>query len=208
VRADILGTWVAVGVLGVYLALFSLYYRKRQGRNSGVKDRAAEIFSDLAERVEGRYERVEQRRSTLYAYADLGRITGRTMDLTYKIGCYQPAFEDVGGRLHFTVRPAEPGQVFDVPSTEGRWSSLTKKPHDTVHALYGRRYAARARADLHPKLVRLATMTFEVHVQPGYVLAYAPAEVYDWPTRLDNEAAARWIQAMLALLATFPTRAE
>ena len=201
-------SWVVVGMLGLYLGLFSVYYRKRQGQNTVVKDRAAEIFSDLAQRVDGRYERVDQRRSTLYAYADLGRITGRTPAVTYEIGCYQQAFEDVGGRLHCTARPAEPGRVLDLPATQGRWSSRTSKRHVTVHKLYGRRYAARARAELHPALVRLAAMSFEVQVQPSHVLAYAPAEVYDWPAHLDNEAAARWIHALLALLAAFPTRPE
>jgi hypothetical protein len=68
-----------------------------------------------------------------------------------------------------------------------------------VRALFGRRYAERIRPELEPALVALAGMSFAVQVRPTAVTAYAPPEVYDWPERLDNEAAARWVRGLLEL---------
>jgi len=197
-----------VTFLAAYFALFALYYRRRGARHSTVKDRAAEVFTDLADRLGGGYERVDQSRSSLYAYAGLGKVTGRTATLTYEVGCLTRGFEDVGGRLSCTARPAAGAEVFDVPARDGLWSSWASgRRRDSVRALFGRRYAERIRPELEPALVALAGMSFAVQVRPTAVTAYAPREVYDWPERLDNEAAARWVRGLLELADGFPRRA-
>ena len=194
-----------VTFLAAYFTLFTLYYRRRRTRNSGVKDRAALVFTDLAERLDAEYRRVDQSPSSLYAYAGLGVITGRTATLTYEVGCLTRGFEDVGGRLSWTGRPAGDSEAFDVPRL-GMWSSWTSRRRDSVRALLGRRYAERVRPDLAPTLVALAGMSFALQVRPTVLTVYAPPEVYDWPERLDNEAAACWVRAVTELAEIFPRR--
>lgn len=199
---------VGVTTMVVYLALFSLYYRRRRRTNLAVKDHAAHIFTDLAEQLGGQYEREDQTPSSLYSYAGLGRIIGGTPRLAYEVGCLTRSFEDVGGRLSCTVRPAGGSEVFDVPAGLGHWSGRSTGRQDGVRELFGRSYAQRMRPDAEPAVVGLAGMSFAVQIHPTHVTAYAPPEVYDWPERLDNPAAVRWIQAVLALIGTLPRRAR
>jgi hypothetical protein len=199
--------WIAgPAALAVYFGLFAVYYRRRRRANSREKDDAAHVFADLAQRLGGRYERAGQSRSSLYAYAELGSVLGATATLTYEVGCYPRAFEDVGGRLRCTVRPAAGRGVFDVPAEAAHWSVRTAKRRDSVRALFGRRYAERARGDLHGAIVALVEMSFEVQISPEYLQACAPPEVFDWPRHPDNEAAAAWVDALLALAGAFPRR--
>ena len=192
---------VGLSAVAAGLVLFVLYYLRRRQTNTRAKDDAARVFTDLAQRLGGRYERVDQSPGSVYAYADLGRIAGRTPTSTYEVGCYPRGFEDVGGRLHCTVRAG-----FDVPATTARWSRRTGKKPDSVRAMFGHRYAEQIRGDLHPALVTLAAMCFEVQINPEYVQAYATPDVFDWPAHPDPEAAAEWVAALLRLVDAFPRR--
>ena len=182
---------VGLAAVLVCLALFAVYYSRRRDAHTREKEDAARVFADVARRLGGRYEPVGQSRTSLYAYAQLGLIFGGTASLTYEVGCYPRPFEDVGGRLYCTVRPGGGPGVFDVSAEVASWSSRTSK---------------RRRADLHPAIVALVEMSFEVQISPEHVRACAPPEVFDWPARRDNEAAVEWVNGVLALVDAFPRR--
>jgi hypothetical protein len=185
---------------------YAFYYVRRRDRNAREKVQATPVFTDLALRLGGTYEHMEQSGYSLIGYADLGRITGQTPTLSYELGCYPRGSEDVGGQLHCTVRPPGKAYVFDLPSRSGTWSRASSSRRDSVRAAFGRRYAEATRADVHRTLVTLAGTSFDVQLRPEDVTACAPAEVFEWRERADNHAAATWVNALLAVVNTLPQR--
>jgi hypothetical protein len=188
-----------LGLLALIMVGSVWWLVRGHARNAREVERAATILPVLAHGLGGSFERVEHG-GWVYGYAKLGRITGSTPALSYEISCHTRHVGDADflwGRLYCFVRPAAKDQVFDLPRQGDVWRRGRRRP-DSVRAAFGSVYAQAVPAGLHPALLRLVQTSDHVVVVPDGIIACAPAEVFDWYDRLDCDAGAEWVNALLA----------